>query len=738
MQRTAGNNRLTGELSRVGYRSETSLSHDVTMPRDSSSEAERRTSARLGTSVVFAGGHVALSRPVTDAFAIIVPHPSLKGQTVGINPRGERSYIAEADMFGPAVVPDLSSYQVRRVLVDVPDLPIGAELGKDVFDVVPTVRSGTLINVGTAASVLIEFVILDEAGEPISLQAGEISKIGDEAFTPLLVFSNRAGVMTSDGVVPGQYELVLFAFPDAPVQFEVAEDAAGIISLGTFRFSSTGAVQEDGTTVAPQPEETPAAPDADELAPVREAEAGEEPPATEDADEETQVARSDPADETPEAPAPPEPEETASLAPTEEPAPTTGKLPRERADAPRNVGVYRIQLAAFRSPQDAETAWPVIRDRYPDLLSRLRAVVVEVDLGRRGVFYRLQAGSLPDLPAARQLCVTLRAVGQSCLIVAPAGAPPVEQPPASGRDRADAPDANDDDTARTAAVPAVPVAPVAASPAPPPAAENVERIATPIAETPSPALLGASVQLASLRTASAAREEARRLQTRFADLLGTLGITIVPVVLGPDRGIFHRIQAGPLPDDASARQLCAALRSRGQGCLKVAAAAPSPRDRAAVPTPSDTAPPPALRDEDRVPAPVRTTQPPLDTPDTIVISSSGVSRAVPESEPARATTFRLQLAALSSRGGAEAELRRLRDLLGSTLAKLPSDVVAVDVDGAARYRIEAGRFATRAAALQGCRAFQSAGQPCLVVEAPAIRQARRTTGGPLSLLRTPQ
>lgn len=753
IQRDSGDSRLTGELSRTGYRAETSISHDVSVPRSNLTEAERVTSARIGTAVVFAGGHVALSRPITDGFAIIVPHPSLKGQTIGINPRGERAYVAEADAFGPAVIPDLTSYQVRRVLVDVPDLAIGAELGQDVFDVIPTVRSGTAINIGTSASVLATFKVVDDAGEPIALQAGEIRQIGNDSFEPLLVFSDRSGLMTSDGLTPGSYELILFAFPDLPVTFDIADDAIGIVDLGTFRVAVTGPAPEPSD--AEPAIEPPKAPDADDLAPVREADAGEsDAPAT----EEVEVARRpDTGEESPTSVEPtPETQtqteaEGASPAAPRATAGTTG-LPRELATAPQNFGQYRVQLAAFRSPRDAEAAWKIVQPRHSDALGSLGAVVVEVDLGARGVFYRLQVGPLPDQIAARQLCRTLQERGQSCLVVAPAGAPPAEQPPRNGRDRADLP-ATDGETAGPR-VPAVPVAPV----------ETTRT--TPADALPENEPTSHLVQLASLQTEAAAEAEWQRLKEQYPRLLGRLDLVVVPIDLGPTRGVFHRVQAGPLVDAQAARSVCTALRQEGQACLEVAPSADAAGSvapqlqRAAPPAPATA--PPALRTEDRVPAPIdpvrssdgepavvglRAGQPNT----TLVISSSGShlqpAEAAPTTSPADRTdtteslpappVYRLRLATARLEGDATAELRRLREDLGDVLSPLETGVTAIR-DGAASgisYQVEAGAFTVREDALAACRPIQSAGRPCLVVEARAQTNPPEGTG-PLSLLRS--
>lgn len=769
VQQNADDHQFTGELARTGYRAETSISHDVSNPRSSLTETERLTSARLGTAVVFAGGRFAVSRPITDGFAIVVPHPSLKGQTVGINPRGERAYIAEADAFGPAVIPDLTSYQVRRVLIDVPDLTIGAELGQDVFDVVPTIRSGTIINIGTSASVLATFKVVDDAGEPIALQAGELQQIGNDTFQPLLVFSDRAGIMTSDGLTAGTYELTLFAFPDLPVTFEVAEDAIGIVDLGTFRISLSDQPSPAAPSDAVPAEEPTTQPDADDLAPVQEANAQDAVEQPDETTEEVEIARrpeeAPSTDETGDV-APVETEtaktksgETETKAPPVPKPPATARrsgLPRELAAAPQNFGKYRVQLAAFRAPSDAETAWNVARAQHRDALGALEAVVVEVDLGRRGVFYRLQAGPLPDQRSARQLCRTLQERGQSCLVVAPAGALPAEQPPRPGQERANIP-AGQSETAQPS-VPAVPVVPVQTTNALP--STNA-----PIRITPTHL-----IQLASLQSAPDAQAEWLRLKAEHPGLLGALDLVVVPVDLGPARGVFHRLQAGPLADENAARSVCTALRKAGQACMEIepsadAAGSVAPRPQAN----SNRAPvtpiaPPALRSEDRVLAPtasIETAEPAQASADltdgqpeeTLVISSKGSRIEAIDNDTRLQSTkdasvndktesrpiYRLRLATARFEGDAAAELRRLREDLGSALDPMNSEVVAVRGESAANtsFQVEAGAFTARQDALAACRPIQSAGRPCLVVEARSNNQPPEGTG-PLSLLRSTQ
>jgi hypothetical protein len=144
--------------------------------------------------------------------------------------------------------------------------------------------------------------------------------------------------------------------------------------------------------------------------------------------------------------------------------------------------------------------------------------------------------------------------------------PPVEVPPP-----------------QTAAVQApqpapVPPAPAAVAPAPKPVATTPKPTAAPAgtpsaaAPTPAGAASAASgpfrVQIAATKDDSSARTEWVRLQKEHPDLLGTLSLSVERADLG-DRGIFFRLQAGPLGDHAAADKLCTQLRAVSVGCLVV-------------------------------------------------------------------------------------------------------------------------------------------------------------------------
>ena len=76
------------------------------------------------------------------------------------------------------------------------------------------------------------------------------------------------------------------------------------------------------------------------------------------------------------------------------------------------------------------------------------------------------------------------------------------------------------------------------------------------------------IQLASVRDASGAEAEWKRLSSKNNDLLGNLQMFVKRTDLG-DKGVFYRLQAGPLSDAAAAETLCGNLKQRNVGCLIV-------------------------------------------------------------------------------------------------------------------------------------------------------------------------
>ena len=100
------------------------------------------------------------------------------------------------------------------------------------------------------------------------------------------------------------------------------------------------------------------------------------------------------------------------------PAPAPAK---PAAAATATGGGYSVQLAAVRDENAARGEWRRLRGRHAELLGTLSLNVVRADLGPKGIFYRVRAGTLADKAAARTLCQALARKKVGCLVVPPGG-----------------------------------------------------------------------------------------------------------------------------------------------------------------------------------------------------------------------------------------------------------------------------------------------------------------------------
>jgi outer membrane usher protein len=217
-----------------GYRYRANFKHGLINYDDVEKTTQHKSQLQLSSALVFAGGEWALSQPITDSFAIVTPHKHLKDQKIGLNLRNDL-YEAKIDGFGPAVKYNLQSYRVQRIQVDAPDLPIGYSLGKKVRWLLPSYRSGFKLIAGTSASVFLGGSLIDQEGNALAFQAGEVSSLDEEDFKPILFFSSGKAEIRVVGLKAGRFRLNLFTMKDAKVDFEIPEDKAGFFDIGVLQ-----------------------------------------------------------------------------------------------------------------------------------------------------------------------------------------------------------------------------------------------------------------------------------------------------------------------------------------------------------------------------------------------------------------------------------------------------------------------------------------------------------------------
>lgn len=93
--------------------------------------------------------------------------------------------------------------------------------------------------------------------------------------------------------------------------------------------------------------------------------------------------------------------------------------PQTRAvsEPKKNNKGAKIQLGAFKSEADVDKNWSSIKKKHDSLLKDLQINVEKADLGDKGVFYRLQVGSIDNESEARKLCQKLIEQNQGCFVV---------------------------------------------------------------------------------------------------------------------------------------------------------------------------------------------------------------------------------------------------------------------------------------------------------------------------------
>lgn len=87
----------------------------------------------------------------------------------------------------------------------------------------------------------------------------------------------------------------------------------------------------------------------------------------------------------------------------------------------------------------------------------------------------------------------------------------------------------------------------------------------------SPAIAAgpARIQVASLKSPEAAARYWKKLQEDNPAVLAGLELNVEQADLGPEKGVFYRVQGGPFPSRAEASAACEALRKADVACLPV-------------------------------------------------------------------------------------------------------------------------------------------------------------------------
>lgn len=226
---------VNGSLTATLNRAEVGLAHLTSLSNDNGSIVDQRTSLRVGTSIAFAGGHVAVARPIYDSFAILAPHRSLRNAPVYLEPRGE-SYLGRSGAFGGAVASELSAYSPQVLTYNAPDAPVGYDLGSGTLQFRPPYRSGHFVEIGSDYSVLYIGQLIGPDGAPVRMIAGQAFEEAAPGRSPVRMFTNQSGRFAASGLRPGRWRIEVPG-ANGPIVYriDVPTGAQGLVRGGEVR-----------------------------------------------------------------------------------------------------------------------------------------------------------------------------------------------------------------------------------------------------------------------------------------------------------------------------------------------------------------------------------------------------------------------------------------------------------------------------------------------------------------------
>jgi len=110
---------------------------------------------------------------------------------------------------------------------------------------------------------------------------------------------------------------------------------------------------------------------------------------------------------------------TVTQAPTTTPTETGPSIASLIENMSGPTGGWRIQIASVKTEDIAKSTWARLQAAHGDVLANLRMQPTRVDLGEKGVWYRVQAGPL-DEKQAQSVCSSLRSRRTDCVVIPPA------------------------------------------------------------------------------------------------------------------------------------------------------------------------------------------------------------------------------------------------------------------------------------------------------------------------------
>lgn len=234
IENSKNTNTASGRVDHKHSRVESYLGYDLDIPKESN-ELKKRHNIRLGVaaSLSLVGGELAFGRPITSSFAIVSQGKSLIREKLLVNP-SEGDVSPKSDYLGNLVVTNLSEYQSNNVFIDSTESKDGAEFLPRDFKLIPSYKSGFLINIITTKTYNIHATINFDHNSKLALTWGNLKKLDSTGKDPKVIafFTDENAETFISGLSSGQYEITIFSKETYKTRFNIKNESSNDIELG--------------------------------------------------------------------------------------------------------------------------------------------------------------------------------------------------------------------------------------------------------------------------------------------------------------------------------------------------------------------------------------------------------------------------------------------------------------------------------------------------------------------------
>lgn len=204
--------------------------HRVT-DNETREDLTHQSNITLSNSFSFVGKTFAISDPIGNSFMIVDTDKELAGSRVDINAGGAYAP-PSSDSLGPAVLTNLTPYQISRISMDTTELPEGLSLRQHTFYAKLRYKAGTLIHVKAKGTAAVYAKLVKPDGTAFALQYFEFVNT-DDPNDRIESFSNDIGEFVLEGLSVGTYKLV--SESNLTYELTIEKGQNGLLELGKLR-----------------------------------------------------------------------------------------------------------------------------------------------------------------------------------------------------------------------------------------------------------------------------------------------------------------------------------------------------------------------------------------------------------------------------------------------------------------------------------------------------------------------